>query len=312
MSAPAHIASPPVGAGRVLTYGVWLFIGLVWGTTWAVIRVGLRDLPPLTFAALRTALAAVALLAAAQLMQPGRRPAGAELRFWMLVGLPQMAIPYALIFWAEQWISSGLTAVLFGTFPVFTAVAAHFLLAHEPLTVRKLAGTLLGMVAVVVVVGPGAMGNGAYLLPVLGVLVASVSGSIAAVLVRRHGRHTSTLWLTTIQIASGAVILAVLAAAVERGQGVRFTTSSVASIAYLGLVVTVGCYSGLFWLLKRLDATFVSMGVVLEVTVAVLLGAALLGERLGLNMLVGLVLVGFSVALVTRRRQSDVPLGPPA
>ena len=163
-----------------MTYLVWLATGLVWGTTWGVIRIGLTDLPPITFAALRTGLAALALVSVAQLVEPARRPRGAELWFWIVMGIPQLGIPYALIFWAEQTITSSLTAILFATFPAFTALAAHFLPHDERLTVGRVAGTAMAMSAVIVIVGPSATFGARAAAPIAAVLVASVSGSIAS------------------------------------------------------------------------------------------------------------------------------------
>ncbi len=82
-----------------------------------------------------------------------------------------------------------------------------------------------------------------------------------------------------------------------------FTAMAVASIVYLALAVTVGCYLGLFWLLKRLDATFVSMGVIFETAVGVFIGSVVLSEPLGLRVFGGLALVGISVDLVTVGRR---------
>jgi drug/metabolite transporter (DMT)-like permease len=281
---------------------VWLATGIVWGTSWTVIRIGLRDLPPFTFAAIRTALAGIVLLAIAQLTARPRRPGRRSVWFWMLVGLPQLGIPYAFVFWAEQSITSGLTAMLFATFPAFTAVTAHFMLRNEPLNGQKMMGTLLAVVAVVLLVGPrGGAGAGVPTLwPVLGVLVASVSAAIAAVLVRRHGRDTSTLWLTAIQVASAAVFLVVAALILDHGAEIRFTGRAVGSIVYLAFVVTCGCYLSIFWLLKQLDATFVSMSVAFETAFAVFWGAVLLSEPLGVRFLGGLAFVVLSVVLVSR------------
>jgi drug/metabolite transporter (DMT)-like permease len=276
--------------------------GMVWGTSWTVIRIGLRDLPPFTFAAVRTALAAVVLLAIAQLTAGPRRPSGRSVWFWVLVGLPQLGFPYALVFWAELTITSGLTAMLFATFPAFTAVAAHFMLRNEPLTRQKLMGTFLAVIAVVLLARPSAWGGAGVttLWSVLGVLVASVSAAVAAVLVRRHGRDTSTLWLTAIQVASAAVFLVVAALILDHGAEIRLTVRAVGSIVYLAFVVTCGCYLSIFWLLKQLDATFVSMSVAFETAFAVFLGAVLLSEPLGARFLGGLALVVLSVVLVGR------------
>ncbi len=287
---------------RALPLAVWLGTGLVWGTTWGVIRLGLQDMPPFTFAALRTLLAAATLLVVAQLVDGRRRPTGSESWVWAVIGLFQIGAPYALIFWAEQSLSSGMTAILFATFPAFTAIAAHFLLRDESLSLGTVAGTLLALVAVGLLVSPS---RGEVPAPgaVAAVLVASMAAALGVVLVRRHGRSISTLWLTALQVSSAAVFLAVLALTLERGDQVAFTATAVVSIVYLALAVTVGCYLGLFWLLKRLDATFVSMGVIFETAVGVFFGSMVLSEPLGLRVFGGLALVGISVYLVTVRRR---------
>jgi len=289
---------------RALPLAVWVGTGLVWGTTWGVIRLGLQDMPPFTFAALRTLLAAATLLVVAQLVDGRRRPTGPESWFWAVIGLFQIGAPYALIFWAEQSLSSGMTAILFATFPAFTAIAAHFLLRDESLSLGTVAGTLLALVAVGLLMTPS---RGAMPAPeaVGAVLVASMAAALGVVLVRRHGRSTSTLWLTALQVSSAAVFLGVLALTLERGDQVAFTATAVVSIVYLALAVTVGCYLGLFWLLKRLDATFVSMGVIFETAVGVLFGSMVLSEPLGLRVFGGLALVGISVYLVTVGRRGE-------
>ena len=287
---------------KFLPFAVWLGTGLLWGTTWVVIRIGLEEMAPFTFAALRTVLAAVVLLAIAVLVDGRRRPPAAELGFWALVGIPQMGFPYALIFWAEQWVSAGLTAMLFATFPAFTAVAAHYMLRDEPLTAGKVSGSLLALVAVALLVSPSQSVAMPLAAPA-GILLASVSASLGAVVVRRHGRSTSTVWLTAIQVTSAALFLSVLALLFERGEPFHLSTSVILAIVYLALAVTVGCYLGLFWLLKRLDATFVSMGVIFETSVGVFLGALVLSEPLGVRVFAGLALVGVSVYLVTVKRR---------
>ncbi len=283
---------------------MWFGTGLLWGTTGVVIRVGLRYAPPFTLAAVRTALAAVTLLLLAAWRDRDRRPVGAELRFWIVVGAMQIGVPYALIFWAEQYVSSGLTAMLFATFPAFTAVAAHLMLKNEPITRGTAAGTLLAMVAVALLIGPT---SGAGARPPIGgvaaVLVASMAAALGTVIVRRHGQGTSTIWLTAIQVSAAAVFLSVLALALERGRPVQINLTLVITVLYLAWVISVVCYLGLFWLLKRLDATFVSMGVIFETVVGVFLGAWALGESLGGQVFAGLALVALSVYLVTMRRK---------
>src|SRR5437667_12293062 len=105
----------------------------LWGSTWMVIRIGLRDLPPLAFAGMRMALAGLLLtpfaLRSAELRMPRRRWAAVA-----VTGLLQIGIPYALMFVAQQRVPSGLAAVLFATFPVWVGLVARWLLPHHALT----------------------------------------------------------------------------------------------------------------------------------------------------------------------------------
>src|SRR5207302_8017405 len=119
----------------------------LWGSTWMVIRIGLRDLPPLTFAAARMALAGALLtpfaLRSAELRMPRAR--------WTAVGttgLLQIGIPYALMFAGQQWVPSGLAAVLFATFPVWVVLIARWLLPRHSLTFAKGLACLLGIAGI--------------------------------------------------------------------------------------------------------------------------------------------------------------------
>src|SRR6202163_4469405 len=130
---------------------VWLILCCIWGSTWLFIKIGLADLPPITFAGIRFTLASLILM----LMVLARRAACPRTRReWALiavVGFLQFSLNYGLVFWGEQYISSGLAAVLQSTFPAFGLIIAHFYLPAEPLTPAKIAGVLMGVMGVGVV-----------------------------------------------------------------------------------------------------------------------------------------------------------------
>ena len=129
---------------------VYVAIAFLWGSTWSVIRIGLEDLPPLRFAGVRMALAA-ALLAPFALRGGAWRvllgEAGPRIA---LVGLFQIALPYGLMFVAQQWVPSGLAALLFATFPVWIALLARLVLPGERLTPAKLASAAVGVAGIAV------------------------------------------------------------------------------------------------------------------------------------------------------------------
>src|SRR5262245_12484424 len=136
--------------GRVLT--VYLFCCLVWGSTWMVIKIGLRDLPPFHFAAMRMALAC--LLMAPLAFARGSRAPGKSERSWIAIcGFLQIGVSYAFVFMASQWIPSSLAALLFCTFPIWVGLFGHWLLPQEPLTARTLSASVLGLSGVAVIQG---------------------------------------------------------------------------------------------------------------------------------------------------------------
>src|SRR3979490_2848533 len=130
---------------------VWLILCCIWGSTWLFIKIGLADLPPITFAGIRFLLASLILT----LMVLARRAAWPRTRRdWILivvVGILQFSLNYGLVFWGEQYISSGLPAVLQSSFPAFGLVIAHFYLPQERLSGARVIGVLLGICGIAVI-----------------------------------------------------------------------------------------------------------------------------------------------------------------
>src|SRR3954447_23823992 len=127
---------------------VWLMLCFVWGTTWIFIKVGLRDLPPITFAAARFVLAVALLM---PVIKIGRLPVPRSFVEWKLVALTgflQFSINYSAVFWSEQYISSGLAAVLQAMITVFGLVLAWFFLPMEKITGTKVFAVALGITGV--------------------------------------------------------------------------------------------------------------------------------------------------------------------
>src|SRR5436190_404729 len=124
---------------------VWLLLCLIWGSTWLFIKLGLEDLPPLTFAGIRFLIASLILLA---LLKIRGQSLPNSRRDWMLlatVGVMAFSLNYGLLFWGEQYISSGLAALLQATAPAFGLVIAHFYLPGEKMTAAKIVGVLIGI-----------------------------------------------------------------------------------------------------------------------------------------------------------------------
>ncbi|HWE24198.1 MAG TPA: DMT family transporter [Myxococcales bacterium] len=277
----------------------YVFCCLLWGSTWLFIKLGLRDLPPLSFAAARMALAAAVLLPFAA----RARFAGLARSDWArigAVGLLQIGTPYALLFAGQQWVTSALAAVLFATFPVWLLLLARALLPHQPLTLPKVAAAVLGIAGVAVLqvpamqrlsLGARAATGGSF------IVAAAVLVALANVLIRRMLAHHVPVVLTFVQIAAGALMLVALAALLEHGRTATWTPRAFGAVAYLAIFGTAIPYLFLFWLLPRIPVAAIGAIPLLDTTFAVFLGTVVLREPLEATLLAGGALVFSGAAL---------------
>jgi drug/metabolite transporter (DMT)-like permease len=287
---------------RLLSYLILLLLTCIWGTTWAAIRVGLEGIPPLTGVALRFSIAGTVLLGAAVVIRVPLGRARTERRLWVVNGLCTFCGSYGIIYWAEQWVPSGLTAVLFATFPLIVAVLAHFWLPGERMTGQSAVGVVVGFAGVAVLFssdfdrlgGPGTAFAAAV------VLLAPVISAAAQIAVKRWGREVHPLSITAVPMLMTGGIMGALAALLERHRPVSFDGRSVASLFYLALVGSALAFSLYFWLLRHLPATQMALVAYTAPVLAVVVGSIAFDEPITLRLLIGAVLVAAGVALALR------------
>ena len=279
--------NPPAGSGPrqdpsgVRAVVAFVALCLIWGSTWLGIKVGLRDLPPISFAGTRFALAALilfAIVAARGLRLPW---AARDWRLLLWTGLLSITVNYALVFWAELHISSGLAAVLNATIPLFGLPLAHRVLAAEPMTPHKVGGVVLGVLGMAIVFGSELGGNTPMAAwASAGVLVASLAGAQAGVLVKARGTHLDPAVLAGVQMAFGSLPLLVGGALLEGGPlRLAWTPAALASLAYLTVVGSVVAFLTYYWLIRHIEVTRVLLIPLITPLVAVGLGYAFLDER---------------------------------
>jgi drug/metabolite transporter (DMT)-like permease len=295
-------------AGKWLPVLAWFGLCLIWGSTWLAIKVGLRDLPPITFAGIRFAIAAALLFVviAAQRLPLPRTTADWRLLAW--TGFLNITANYALVFWGEQYLASGLAALLNATIPLFGLPLAHRYVAGEQLTPTKVAGVLLGIAGVAVVCSAELGGNGAHAFwGSVAIIVASLAGAQGSVLVKARGGHIEPAMLAGVQMATGCVPL-LLGGMLVEGSPLHYhwTSSAVLSLVYLAVVGSVVAFLAYYWLIRHTQVTRVLLIPLVTPLIAVLLGVGLLGERLqwgtllgGAAILVGVGLVVFGKAITT-------------
>lgn len=300
----AAAAAAPKRVSSRLALLVWLCLCAIWGSTWLAIKLGLRDLPPLTFAGIRFAVAALVLFAIVRL-QGLRLPTRS--RDWGLLAYTAfltITLNYGLVFWGEQYISSGLAAVLSATVPLFGLPLAHRSLAAERLNLSKAAGVLLGVIGVAIVCS-GQLGIGGPLAfwGSLGIILAALATAHAGVIIKVGGTHIEPSVLAGVQMAGGCIPLLVAGAVLE-GNPLDFnwTPLAWATLAYLIVLGSVVAFLMYYWLIRHTDLTWVLMIPLVTPLVAVLFGVLLGGEVVGWHTALGgaAIIGGVALAVVQR------------
>jgi len=301
----------PPGRGRLIAgFGV---LTVIWGTTWAAIRIGLEGVPPFTGVALRFTLAGTLLLALA-------RPLGVRLGrgrhervLWVVNGLLSFCLSYAAVYWSEQYIPSGLAAVLFATYPLFVAALAHFLLPGERLAPVAAAGMFLGFAGVAVIFSDDLtlLGGETVRRAAIVMLVSPVISAVASVVVKRWGGGVHPLSLAAVPMLIAGGVMGVVAFLVERHLSPVFDARSVGALLYLAILGSAVTFTIYYWLLARVKATQVALMSYFIPIVAVAVGALLFDEPLRPRLLAGSALVLAGVVIVSRRRHAPADVDQP-
>ncbi len=286
--------------GDLLPSLVFGSLCFVWGSTWLAIKVGLNTLPPLTFAGVRFIIAWGLLLVYALATKTRFPKDKASWRLMLFLGLVQISIPYALTFWGEQYMTSGLTALLFATLPFFVVVFAHFMVPGESVTTWKLAGMLISFVGVAIIFSgqllftPGAFWGGVA-------LVASAGcGGYANVVGKKYSQSIHPVANVVVQSGVGAIVLTMTGLALERSAPMVFDQASILAILYLAVFGSAYGFVSLYWLFTRMEVTKIALFTFITPIVAVLLGWFMLSEALDTSAAVGGSLILIGIVIVNR------------
>jgi len=294
--------APAKRPGPILIVLTFALLCLIWGSTWSVIQIGLRGVPPFTGVAVRFAIAAALLLLLIRVRRIRLGQVAHERRLWLVNGVLAFSISYGVVYWAEQWVPSGLTAVLFATYPLFVGILAHFILPQEALTKPEVIGSLIGFAGVGLIFSEdfAALGGRAVAVASVVMLISPLVSALASVLVKRWGAGVHPFSLTAVPMAMTAVMMGLLAWGFERDRPVVWDGVSVSALLYLAVFGSAVTFSLYYWLLSHLPAKRLALIAYIIPVEAVLIGA-LRDEPLTAKTLLGSALVVGGVALAVHR-----------
>ena len=277
---------------------------LIWSSTWIMIKVGLEGAPPVTAAGLRFIIAAIvifSILAYRRIALP-RTP-----RFlWisLYLGVFQMGIPYALVYWAEQHITSGLTSILFSTMPFTVAILARMILG-DPLTVRKVTGIVIGTAGTIVIFRDGfTTGDSRSLWGIAAALGSAMCASLSSVMVKRFSRSYNPIASIFLPMAIGGVLLVVGGWFLEATRPVHWNAATIGTILYLAVVGSVVAFGLYYWIIKHIDVTVLAYQTFIIPILACLIGWIFLRETVTIHVAIGGGMILTGIALATFRLTS--------
>jgi len=288
----------------------WLILCLIWGTTWVFIKIGLEDLPPITFAAVRFLLALIILTF---IIIYQKIPLPVTVRDWKLLaltGILQFSVNYSLVFWSEQHISSGLAAVLQAMITVFGLVLAWIHLPNERITWLKIVAVLLGICGVAVIFFEQLQINS--LMAFAGcaaILIGAYAAAHGSILVKAYGGNIHPATLVFGQMLCGILPIIIYSLTVEGNPlKLNWTWRAIVSVLYLTLFGTIAAFWLYYWLLNKIESTKAMMISLVTPLIAVVIGGVFLGERLPMQILFGGLLILASIGLIVFRRKGNLNL----
>lgn len=285
---------------------VFLTLSAIWGSSFMFIKIGLDGgLTPLTLVAIRLGLGALVMLALMRRQGLSLPRRGEVLLSLAFLGFINNVIPFTLITWGEQYISSGLTAILNSTVPFFAVILSHVFLADERLNRRRVAGVMVGFLGVLLLFAPdlssAVTALADRLAGQLAIILASAGYAMGSVFTRRRLQHVPAAVLAASQL--GFAFLWTLAPAIvwERPWQLQPSAPALFAVTWLGVLGSGIAYFLFFRLIKAIGATPTTMVTYVIPLFAVVFGLVFLREPLHWSYAAAMALIFAGVWLVNRR-----------
>src|SRR5260221_7895850 len=291
---------------RALAYAAFAVVCTVWGTTYLAIRVAVETIPPMLLTGVRYLTAGSILFAISRLrgdVLPDSRRAMANVS---IVGILMVAGGNFSVIWAEQWVPSGIAALLVATSPFWAAIMELLRAGGERIPLRKGVGMIVGFLGVAMLVTPGGA-NGSFDRHVLLGAVAIQFGALAWQYGTLRGKHTlggiAPLMSSALQMLVGGAVMTVIGLATGELKRFAVTPRTLTALAYLTIFGSVLAYTSYVYALKHMKTTTMSLYAYVNPVIAVIVGWLVLREKLTWVSITAMFVILSGVALVQTARQ---------
>jgi drug/metabolite transporter (DMT)-like permease len=288
----------------ILDYALLVLLAVLWGSSYAFIKIAVETVPPLTTIAIRAVLAGLLLTAVAAAQGHRLDAVRGHGPALLMQALLNSILPFTLIAWSLLYIDSGLAGILNATPPIFVLLITFLWTRHEPVTAASLFGVAAGIGGVALMIGVDALsGLGRSALAQLAVTAASLCYGVAAIYGRRFNAVPPAVTGAGTMIWA-AVILVPLSLVFDRPWTLSPSAASLAALFLLSAFCTALALILYFRLIRTLGSMGLSTNSYLRVAVSVVVGVAFLGESVGWTTAVGLILILTGVATINRAKRA--------
>lgn len=284
---------------KVLGY---LTLCLIWGNTWMAIKIGLNDLAPFFSLGVRYLIAGLCLGAFLFLRDRTILIKKNQVRLILLITLLNYILPYSMVYWAEQYIYSNLTAVIYAMFPLNVALLAPFLLKEEKMSAYDYGGILIGFTGTLIIFAESLLSEMTFhFWGILAVYIGSISSAIISIILKKEKTPFHPLRINLWPILLTGIVITLFSLFVEDLQRNVWSTSAVISVIYLSIFGTVVGFTVYFWMIRQIKLILLSSISYVIPIVAVISGWVYLGEMLTRLQIIGSLLVLAGIFLSTRK-----------
>ena len=301
-------------------WAAWIAVCVIWGTTYLGIRVALDTIPPALMAGMRWTIAGLlvsALLRGRGDPMPGPREwPGLALLSVLMIGLGN-----GLVVWAEQYVPSGLTAIVVATSPFWMVGIEATLRGGERLTGGTIGGLTVGFAGILLLVWPDLRAGGdaaaQFAMGVVALEMACAGWALGSVWSKRHAAGENVFGATAIQMIFGGLLMLALGTALGEWRALSFSPRTAGALVYLTVVGSIGGFVAYIYALRHLPVSTVSLHAFINPVIAVILGALVLGEPFGARIVLAsaIVLGGLAMVRVASARRArpaeDIAAGQP-
>jgi drug/metabolite transporter (DMT)-like permease len=291
------VSSKTESAHRASAYLAWVSVCVLWGTTYLAIRIALETIPPALLGGLRFTAAGI-LLVSILAARGERMPAFSQWSGLALIGFLTLCVGNGAVIWAEQWVPSGIAAVIVATLPFWMIGIEAFAPGGDRPSAWLVVGLLVGFGGILLLVWPEIVAGGAagrqFLIGIAALQVGCIGWALGSALSRRQAREENAMVAAAMQMLFAGIFM--LVAGTLRGEWSHLvlTPRTLSAEIYLVLAGSIVGYSAYIYALKHLPTATVSLYAYVNPVIAMVLGAVLLAEPLGPRVAVaaGMVLAG--------------------